>query len=98
LNYYYALPNRIFDFIRANVPVLATDFPEIRRIVAHYGTGTLIDRYEPEFLADTIRKMLAMEKDKAGFATANAELSWEKESETILEMAKKAHPVKVKQQ
>ncbi|MDR2621756.1 MAG: glycosyltransferase, partial [Dysgonamonadaceae bacterium] len=70
LNYYYALPNRIFDFIRANVPVLATDFPEIRRIVAHYGTGTLIDRYEPEFLADTIRKMLAMEKDKAGFATA----------------------------
>ncbi|MDR2691781.1 MAG: glycosyltransferase, partial [Dysgonamonadaceae bacterium] len=37
LNYYYALPNRIFDFIRANVPVLATDFPEIRRIVAHYG-------------------------------------------------------------
>ena len=98
LNYYYALPNRIFDFIRADVPVLATDFPEIRRIVAHYGTGRLIDRYEPKFLADTVRKMLAMEKNKAGFAAAKAELSWENESKTILEMAKKSQPVKIKQQ
>ncbi|MDR2628262.1 MAG: glycosyltransferase [Dysgonamonadaceae bacterium] len=98
LNYYYSLPNRIFDFIQVEVPVLATDFPEIRRIVATYNTGILIDHYEPKFLADTVRKMLAMEKDTAGFAAANVELSWEKESKTILEIAKKSQPIKVKQQ
>lgn len=43
LNYRYSLPNRISDFANAGVPVLATDFPEIRRTLLHYGTGTLTE-------------------------------------------------------
>lgn len=42
LNYYYSFPNRIADFVQAGVPVLATDFPEIHRIVEEYGIGTLV--------------------------------------------------------
>ncbi len=42
LNYYYSLPNRLADFIQAGVPVVATDFPEIRKVVATYGVGTLV--------------------------------------------------------
>ncbi|GHT62785.1 glycosyl transferase [Bacteroidia bacterium] len=90
LNYYYSLPNRIFDYMRMHVPVLACDFPEIRRIVAHYGTGTLVNHYEPQFLAETIKQMLVQGKNEAGFAAANAELSWEKESETLLNVIRKA--------
>ncbi|MDR0864480.1 MAG: glycosyltransferase [Candidatus Symbiothrix sp.] len=84
LNYYYSLPNRIFDYIRATIPVLASDFPEIRRIVAHYNIGALVAHYEPPFLADTIKQMAAREKNHAGFAAANAELTWENESVTLL--------------
>jgi len=91
LNYYYSLPNRIFDYLRMKVPVLASDFPEIRKIVAHYETGTLIDRYEPQFLAETIRKMAAQEKNERGFAAANAELSWENEAQILLQVIGKAH-------
>jgi glycosyltransferase involved in cell wall biosynthesis len=90
LNYYYSLPNRIFDYMRMHVPVLACDFPEIRRIVAHYGTGTLVNHYEPQFLAETIKQMLVQGKNEAGFAAANAELSWENESETLLNVIRKA--------
>ena len=43
LNYRYSLPNRIADFAQAGVPVLATDFPEIRRVIEEYGTGTLVE-------------------------------------------------------
>ena len=43
LNYYYSLPNRIADFVQSEVPVLATDFPEIRRVVETYGIGTLVE-------------------------------------------------------
>lgn len=43
LNYRYALPNRIADFAQAGVPILATDFPEIRRVIEEYGTGTLTE-------------------------------------------------------
>ena len=41
LNYRYSLPNRIADFANAGVPILATDFPEIRRVLERYGTGAL---------------------------------------------------------
>lgn len=43
LNYRYSLPNRIADFAQAGVPILATDFPEIRRVVATYRIGTLAE-------------------------------------------------------
>jgi glycosyltransferase involved in cell wall biosynthesis len=90
LNYYYSLPNRIFDYIRNHIPVLSVDFPEIRKIVAHYDIGVLINHFEPEFLAETIRKMTANGKNEKGFATANAELSWENESLTLLRIVKDA--------
>jgi len=43
LNYRYALPNRVGDFIAAGVPLLATDFVEIRRVTEEYGTGALTE-------------------------------------------------------
>ena len=84
LSYYYSLPNRIFDYIREEIPVLATDFPEIRKIVAHYAIGTLVDHYEPQFLASTIQQMVLSGKNQANFAVANEELCWENESEVVL--------------
>ena len=86
LNYYYALPNRIFDYIRKNIPILANDFPEVRRIVSHYQVGTLIDHYEPEFLASVLREIISEPKNEAGFTLANAELSWENESQVLLKI------------
>lgn len=90
LNYYYALPNRIFDYIRADVPIIASDFPEIRRIVSHYKIGKLIDNYEPKHLASVICLLIAEEKDKEAFRKANEELTWEKESALLLEIINNA--------
>lgn len=42
LSYHYALPNRIGDMAQAGVPIVATGFPEIRRIVESYSIGTLV--------------------------------------------------------
>lgn len=58
LSYYYSLPNRIFDYMRSGVPILATDFPEIAKIVGEYKTGKLISHYEPEYLANVIKDLL----------------------------------------
>ena len=42
LNYYYSLPNRMADYIEAHLPVVATDFPEIHRVVSTYDIGLLV--------------------------------------------------------
>ena len=58
LSYYYSLPNRVFDFMKYGVPVLATDFPEIARIVGGHNTGVLTSAREPGDIARIIRQML----------------------------------------
>lgn len=83
LSYYYALPNRVFDMIQCHVPILATDFPEIHRIVATYETGKLISDYSPKSLADTINSMLDEPIDHEKFSRVATELCWEKEEEKL---------------
>lgn len=86
LNYFYSLPNRIFDFIRAGVPILASDFPEINRIISHYHVGKLIDHYQPEYLASVIKQMIEEEKNTNAFEKASKELTWENESIVLIKL------------
>ena len=90
LSYHYALPNRIFDYLHAGVPVLATRFPEIEKIVSGYRTGVLIDHYEPAYLADVINDMLVQPFDKTHFAKVSEELCWENESKKLAEIIQQA--------
>ena len=42
MSYRYALPNRVGDFAQAGVPLLATGFAEIRRVLEEYGIGSIV--------------------------------------------------------
>jgi glycosyltransferase involved in cell wall biosynthesis len=63
LNYLYSLPNKLFDYIQAGIPVLATDLPEIRNVVEKYQVGEITESTEPVYLAQKIKYCLTdMEK------------------------------------
>ncbi len=83
LSYYYALPNRVFDFMQAHVPLLATDFPEIARVLNVAGTGRVIHEYEPEKLAAVINEMLGTPIDHDLFERASEQYHWEVERQVI---------------
>jgi len=89
LNYYYSLPNRIFDYLHAGVPVLATNFPEIASIVETYKTGILIDHYEPAYLAGVINNMLEKPLETSHFDAISKELCWEKEEKCLISVINK---------
>lgn len=86
LSYQFSLPNRIFDYLHAGVPVLATRFPEIEKIVETYHTGVLIDNYEPQYLASVINSILENPVDTTHFDAVSKELCWENESEKLLNL------------
>lgn len=91
LNYYYSLPNRIFDYMQAGIPVLATNFPEIAKYVTENGAGKLIDHYEPEYLASVINEMLAEGKEKytSNLEAASKIYCWENEEKELLDLFKR---------
>jgi len=90
LNYYYSLPNRIFDYIREEVPVLSSDFPEIQKIFKHYDIGMLINNFDKHYLASSVKRLVSKGKNRAAFAIANEELCWENEALVLLQVMRDA--------
>ena len=83
LNYRFALPNKLFDYIQAGVPVLVSNLPEMRRIVEHYQIGAIADTHQRKDLAEKIKTVLFdVEKNtlwKQNLKIAAKELCWENE-------------------
>lgn len=63
LNYRFALPNKLFDYIQANTAVICSNLVEIKKIVEKYEIGISIETIRPETIAETINGLLA-NKDK----------------------------------
>ncbi len=43
ISYNLALPNKLFEYIMAEIPIIATDLPAIRKVWTEYNFGLLVD-------------------------------------------------------
>jgi glycosyltransferase involved in cell wall biosynthesis len=86
LNYRFSLPNKLFDYVQAHVPVLASDLPEIGRIVRRYRVGELIENHAPEHIAEKLTSMLSgryKSEHRGTLEQAASELVWENEAPVL---------------
>ena len=58
LNYRFSLPNKIFDYINAGVPVLASTLPEIENLILKFNIGAFIYNHQPEHIASKIKETI----------------------------------------
>jgi glycosyltransferase involved in cell wall biosynthesis len=76
LNYRFALPNKIFDYIQAEVPILVSNLPEMSQVVMAYKVGEIVKDSAPEKLASQIKQVLEKDYSKE-LKLAKSALIWE---------------------
>lgn len=90
INYRFSLPNKLFDYIYAGVPVLSTPLVELKNIIEQYQIGEFIENHDPQHMATVISKMLQNETQMAIYKQntlkAAAELNWENEKKVLIEI------------
>ena len=90
INQLFSLPNKLFDYIHAGVPVLSSDLPEIKKIIEQYNIGTVIKGHDPEHIARMIVQIFDNRERYATWKTntqlARRELNWSKEIPVLNEI------------
>lgn len=91
LSYRFALPNKLFESIRAGLPVVAADLPDLAAIIRELGVGRTVALEDPSSLADALTAVL---RDGDAFRAAARKaapiLTWEREVEALIEGIRKA--------
>ncbi len=59
LNYYYVSPNKLFECMAAGLPVVGSNFPDLKRYIEGYNLGVTCDPESPEEIADAINYILS---------------------------------------
>jgi glycosyltransferase involved in cell wall biosynthesis len=89
LNYYYALPNKLFDYISSGVPVVVSDFPEMGSLVRKYDIGVATLTSDPQELAAIFKSMFndpeKIRRWKKNLHKAASDLCWENEEKKLMD-------------
>ena len=88
LNYHYALPNRIGDFVAAGVPMVVSDLPEMSTVVKRFRIGEVMREPGARALAEAVRKVLANGIEHYDFTLARRDMDWDNEKKRLLEIIK----------
>jgi len=88
LNYKYSLPNKIFDYIHANIPVLASPLIETQNIFNEFEIGCIVQKVEPYFIAEKINFIMSNDAPvklwKENLSKLAATINWETESKVLV--------------
>ena len=87
LNYRYSLPNKLFDYMQCNVPILCSGIPQVAEIVVENNIGKVLKNHDPEEMARAVQNIFdnpkLIETWKQNLKRSVDSYSWEKEIPTL---------------
>jgi len=92
INYRYSLPNKLFDYIQAGLPVLASTLPEVKKIIDEYGCGAFIENHNPQHIAACFTQFMNddqfLSECRTNALKASIKLNGETEQKPLLSLFK----------
>lgn len=90
LSYYYCSPNKVFEYIGAGLPVVGSDFPEIRKIINSYKLGKTFKPDDPKDIAKAITEVLSDVREYKTMVQnslmAAKQFNWENEEKKFMKI------------
>ncbi len=89
-NYKFSLPNKIFDYMHAGTPVVATNIIEVANVIRKNDIGFVLDRFTPDTLAKALVEIIKdpkrLDAMKTNCAKAAETENWENETSVLTEI------------
>jgi glycosyltransferase involved in cell wall biosynthesis len=90
-NHEKALPNKLFEYMAAGLPVVASNFPLWKEIVEGNRCGITVDPLDPKAIAQAIEYLLAHPEEarqmgENGRRAVEEKYNWEREKEKFLKL------------
>lgn len=85
LNHRYALPNKLFEYLAAGVPVVASDLPEIRAVLESTKAGVCVDPTDVRELAAALQHVCENQTTyRPNARRAAGRFNWENEAPAFM--------------
>ena len=99
LSYRYSLPNKLFQYMQAGLPVVASDFAQVRKVVDEAGAGITVDPRDVGALAAAIRTYTEDPERRAadgerGREAVRTRFNWSTAEATLLEIYRRLKPAR----
>lgn len=87
-NHYSTISNKLMEYFMAGIAIIASDFPEIRKVVTENQIGILVDPENENQIEQAVRKLIndsrLLEKYKANSVANRYKYTWENEEKKLL--------------
>lgn len=88
-NFVVSHPVKLFEYMAAGIPVIASDFPLWRRIIEGAGCGLLVDPFDTHAIAKAIERLITSSREaeamgQRGRKAVEERFNWANEERTLL--------------
>lgn len=94
LSYYHSIPTKLFDYMAAGLPIIASNFPAMEDIVLCNPIGPIgicVDPENPEEIAEAVRQLIDDDREQYAIMRENArnlhisEYNWEHQESKLID-------------
>lgn len=88
LNHYYASPNKLFEYIMAEIPLIVSNLYEMNRIVSEHNIGIVVQEYTVAGLKDTVNRVGDLNRHTIAKKTKELKkkYNWENQEKVLLDI------------